>query len=123
MPNILQQLGGSSLDPADLSAFGVDPTTNQAWVVIDRGGKFRLGTIEEGSLPPEIISIEPDPLNNTNIITYQSFRDETFGVLASEDLTIYDPLPDTPAGDDTIKTYIHTLPAGSNRFFYKLKRN
>ena len=119
----LSTLGGGSLGASDLSAFGIDPENNNAWLVLDREGKFRLGTIEFGTLPPELISIEPDPSNNTNIITYQSFCDEVFGVFVSDDLTNYDPLPDTPIGDDTIKTYIHNLPAGSPRFFYQLRRN
>ena len=116
-------IGGGTLDNADLSAYGVDPSSNQAWVVVDRAGKFRLGTTATGSSPPEIISIARDTNTNINTITYQSIAGETFGVSVTEDLTNFTPLPDTDPGDDTIRTYTHSPPPGKARHFYVFTRN
>jgi len=121
--DFLASVGGGTLDSGDLSAYGIDPTSNQAWVVVDRPGKFRLGVTEFGSLPPEILSITRDPTSNTNTITYQSIAGEAFGVTVSEDLESYSPLPDTTVGDDSIKTYTHSPPAGKLRQFYRFTRN
>jgi hypothetical protein len=118
----LAELGGNTLDAADLGAFGIDTANNTAWVVLDYEGTFQLVT-GPNTAPPRILAIAYDKISNTTTITYQSLSGEAFGVRGGENLTALAPLGTTATGTGAVMQYQHSPPGAPARYFYQMFRS
>lgn len=116
----LATLGGNALDAADLGAFGIDASSNTAWVVLDYHGTFQLVT-GPNTAPPRILGIAYDESSNTTTLTYQSVSGVSFEVQGG-DLTGLAPIGTTPAGTGGVMEYQHSPPGAPSRYFYRLSR-
>ena len=117
----LAELGGNSLNAADLGAFGIDEASNTAWVVLDYEGTFQLVT-GPNSAPPQILGITYDKANNRTTITYQSRSGESFGVRGGEGLTGLGEIGTTEIGTGAVMQYQHNPSGAPARYFYQMFR-
>lgn len=118
----LAELGGNTLDAADLGAFGIDTASNTAWVVLDYEGTFQLVT-GPNTAPPRILGIVYDKVSNTTTITYQSLSGEAFGVRGGGEPTAMGPLGTTATGTGAVMQYQHNPPGAPTRYFYQMFRS
>lgn len=116
----LAELGGGTLDAADLGAFGIDPANNTAWVVLDYEGTFHLVT-GPNTAPPQILGITYDKGSNTTTITYQSLQGVAFGVRGGA-LPGLSPIGTTAVGTGAVMQYQHNPPGAPASYFYQLSQ-
>ncbi len=117
----LTELGGNTLDAADLGAFGIDEENNTAWVVLDYEGIFQLVS-GPSTAPPQILGFTYDKASNTATLTYQSLPGVAFGVRGGENPADLAPIGTTAVGTGAVMQYQHTPPGAPARYFYQMVR-
>lgn len=115
----LAELGGNTLDGADLGAFGIDAGSNTAWIVLDYEGTFQLAT-GAFTAPPKILGFTYDAASNTSTLTYQSVLGVTFDVTGGSSLDALAPIGTTAVGTGGIMSYQHQPATAPSRYFYRL---
>lgn len=118
----LSTLGGGVLDENDLHKQGVDPETNTVWAVVNESGTYAIGLVATPALAPQLLGIAYDSESNTATLTYRSEDGIAFGVEGSGNLTEFETLPETEAGNGTIMTYEHQPAGDPDRYWYRLVR-
>lgn len=115
----LSELGGDTLDAADLGAFGVDTASKTVWIVLDYGGTFQVVT-GAFTAPFKILGITYDAGTNTATLSYQSQPGVTHSVLGGLSPGALVPIGTTDAGTGAIMDFAHHPAGAPSRFFYKM---
>jgi len=117
----LSAIGGGTLDTADLGAYGVDPATKTAWVVVDYEGLFQIA-LGTPAVTPKITGMTYDAASNTATISYQSVAGGTYTVLGSPTLSGFAPIGTTAIGTGAVMQFIHQPEGAPGKYFYRLSQ-
>lgn len=115
----LTELGGDTLDSADLGAFGVDAANKTVWIVLDYEGTFQLVT-GAFTAPFKILGITYVADTNTTTISYQSLLGISHEVVGGSSPSALDPIGTTDVGTGEIMTFVHQPDGFPSRFFYRM---